>query len=78
MIGNYDIIVVDPPTYSRALAEVKRAEPRPIASAIVTAMTALVTMMNEEETGCAICNDEDGYTFAPREPPPGILVLCAS
>lgn len=30
-------------------------------------------MMREQETGCAICDDEDAYTFAPKEPPPEFL-----
>src|SRR5262245_55910603 len=44
--GNYDLILVDAPTYERALAEVKRCEmpPHPIASAIVAGLTRLAAL----------------------------------
>jgi hypothetical protein len=69
---NYDILVVDPPTYARALAEVKRAAdgpPHPIADAIVVAMMTLATVMHEQETECGLCD----HGFAVKEPPPEYL-----
>jgi len=62
---NYDVIVVDPPLYARAVAQVKRGDPQPIALAIFNSMSVLATTMHEQATECGICD----YEFAVREPP---------
>jgi hypothetical protein len=72
---NYDIVVIDPPTYSRAITDVERGDPppNPTAVAIVTAMTTIGELMHEQPTCCVVCDDGNEYVFAIGEAPGSYL-----
>ena len=71
---DYNFLVVTPRIYEGALTEVgNRADPDPIAKAVVVGLTTLGNWMHEHEEACILCDSTDAYRFDLGEVPPAFL-----
>jgi hypothetical protein len=73
MIG-FDLMIITPELYERALAEVKAGDADPIAEAIVRGMSLLVAKMHAAEVVCVTCGGDAPTMFEIAEAPAAVLI----